>query len=585
MRVTIEVLKWATTGVYLGAAVVALRIRGRTANQPATWLAAAFGSLGVVLISGFFFPEPPYPGGWLWAAKALIAVLLVFPYLLLRFSSSLDSQAVRGDRLALWGTAALVVWTVGIPQFFAPAAARPWWSHAYTLALVALWFGISVAAARRLWRSGRGQAPVVARRLRMMSAGSGLVAVAILGALFAPDGGQGPEGVAVATQILSGGSGLMFLLAFTAPRWLRAFWRRADEQATRDAAGTCIRAASVAELCDALLPHVRSVVGGTAAILAGPDGRLLGRVGLDPAEAAGLCDTQGDEPDPSLLSVSFPRGRLVIVLNQQAPFAGAEETSLVRSFAGFADAALERLSLLERTDRMRAEFIAMLSHDMRAPLTAARGMIETLASEWDKLDDELRRELLTRASNNGIKLGAMIEQMLEHSQLEAGRVETMTERINLGRVVADMVEHLGTLLDGHRVVTDVSPNLFAIADRQAVERILTNLIVNAAKYSPAGTRIVVAAAQRESTVTLTVSDEGPGIAPEDRARVFDSFYRGKRTNGSSGLGLGLAIVRRLAELQDGRVEIAGTDRGSTFTVVLPGGSERFVERRHERAAG
>ncbi|HEX9695391.1 MAG TPA: ATP-binding protein [Actinomycetota bacterium] len=588
MRVVVETLRWITTFVYLGAAVVALRMRFRTrgANAPATWLAAAFGSLGLILISGFFLPKPPYSAGWLWGAKLLVVVLISFPYLLLRFSSSLGIGDRGPARVAAAATAMIAICTIGLPEFVAQDAAKPAWYGPFVVAFVVTWFAISIAAARRLWRAGRGQAPVVARRLRMMSVGSALIAAAVLGSLFSTGTAAQPQAARVVNSILSVGAGLMFLLAFTAPRWLRAYWRRAEEQATRDAAATCIRAGSVAELCDTLLPHLRRVLGGTGAVLAAPDGRVLGSVGLAPADAERIAAAAGDEePDPAVLSTAIRHGRLAVALSLRAPFAGAEEASLLASFGDFADAALERLSLLERGERMRAEFIAMLSHDMRAPLTAARGMIETLASEWDKLDGALRQQMLERASSNGVKLGAMIEQMLEHAQLDAGQVESLIERINVGRAVADVVGNLGVLIEGHRVVTDVNPNLHAIADARALERILGNLVVNAAKYSPAGTTITIAATGRGEMVAISVADEGPGIAPDDRARIFDSFYRGSRTNGQSGLGLGLAIVRRLAELQDGRVEIADRPFGSTFTVLLPGGADRVIARAADRVAG
>ncbi|HVL91503.1 MAG TPA: ATP-binding protein [Actinomycetota bacterium] len=575
MDVIVEVLRWTTTMVYLGAALVAFRMRRRSASAPATWLAAAFGSLGLILVWGLFAPEPPYSPGWLWSAKVAVAILATFPYALMRFALSVGPAATRISRTVLASVGALVVWTFLLPEFYAQEAPKPAWYTPYVVTFVAVWFVGIIVAGRLLWTGGRGQAPVVARRLRMMSIGAVLVASAVLGSLFAVGDARQPLEVRMVSSFLSGGSGLLFLLAFTAPRWLRAFWRRSDEQATRGAAASCIRAQSVGELCHTLLPHVQGVVGGTGAVLVSTDGNVLGSIGLTDADAKRIASSAGaGEHAASVLCIELEHGRLCVALNDRAPFAGDEETSLLHSFGGFADAALERLALLERTDRMRAEFIAMLSHDMRAPLTAARGMIETLASEWDELDVTLRRELLARASSNGIKLGAMIEQMLEHSQLEAGRIETLVERVNLGRAVADVVEHLGTLLDGHRVVTDVPPGLYAIADRQAVERILTNLVINAAKFAPAGTRITVAATRRGDTVTLDVSDEGPGIPPEDRSRVFDSFYRGSQTHGSAGLGLGLAIVRRLAELQNGSVEIMAREYGSTFVVVLPGGGER-----------
>ena len=568
LRLIAESLRWGTTLVYLGAAVAALRMRRRSANEPAKWLAAAFGSLGLILISGVFFPKPPYGPVALWGAKILVIVLLCFPYFLLRFATSLGLREGRVVRAALVGTIAVGVATLALPRFVAQGDPIPGWYRPYAFAFVGVWFFVCLAVARRLWAAGRGQAPIVRRRLRTMSVGSALIAIVMLGSLMVGSDNQRPTAALLMSRSLGSISGLMFFLAFAAPRWLRALWRRSEEPATRDAAATCIRAASVDDLCTALLPRVTEALGATGAMLLSAEGVVLGSFGLNPSSIERLSKAP-DGPDPSVLSAPLDRGRLVVALNPQAPFIGRDEEALLQTLGTFADVALERLSLLERTERMRAEFIAMLSHDMRAPLAAARGMIETLASEWDHLDNSLRNELLDRASRNGVKLGGLIEQLLEHSQLEAGSVVPSTEEVNVARLVDDVVGNLAVLLDKHRVVIEADNRLNVVADRQAAERIMTNLIVNAAKYASPGTMITISWRADGSQIAISVADEGIGIAPAERAQIFDSFYRGSRTNGRSGLGLGLAIVHRLAELQDGSVSVESGDRGSTFTVRLP----------------
>lgn len=567
MRLVVEALRWSTTVVYLGAAIAALRIARRSRDAAARWLAGAFGSLGVILIAGVFFPDPPHTGAFLLAAKALVVILLCFPYFLLRFADSLGVTGERTVKAALAGVVLLSMWTAALPRFVAQGDPIPAWYQPYLFSFMGLWFATSMAVTRRLWAAGRGTAPIIRKRLRTMAVGAALVALIMIGSVATGGNSRPADATLLINRVLGSLSGLMFFVAFAAPRWLRVIWRRGQEHTMYEAASTCIRAASVADLVSALLPRVTSTLGGTGAALTSPSGIVLGACGLSGEEAAALAAEAGDRP--GVLTADFERGRLIVALNPRSTFIGDDERNLLRSFGGFADLALERFSLLDRNERMRAEFVAMLSHDMRAPLAAARGMIETLATEWNHLDDGLRDDLLERASKNGIKLGGLIEQLLEHSQLEAGRVEPFTESVNVARVVADVTGNLAVLLAGHRVVTEADPRLNVIADRQAAERILTNLLMNAAKYSPDGTTIVVSARSDGDRIAVAVTDQGTGIAPEERERVFDSFYRGSRTNGRSGLGLGLAIVRRLVELHDGTVSIATSDRGSTFTVLLP----------------
>jgi signal transduction histidine kinase len=236
----------------------------------------------------------------------------------------------------------------------------------------------------------------------------------------------------------------------------------------------------------------------------------------------------------------------------------------------------ERLMVasLAELDGLKRDFIANVSHELRTPLTVIQGMGKTLAHRWTALDDETRTELLGRVNRNADVLAGTINTLLDFSQLEAGRLDTRLEPFDLGDLVRRSVDRLSTLFGPREISLAVEDGLVVNADPRLIERVIDNLVSNAAKHTPDHAHVTVSAAAVDSTgeARVAVSDDGPGIAPADLDHLGERFYRGsdvvaRRTRGA---GLGLAFARQVVELHGEELEIdSELGRGSTFAFRLP----------------
>lgn len=226
----------------------------------------------------------------------------------------------------------------------------------------------------------------------------------------------------------------------------------------------------------------------------------------------------------------------------------------------------ERLS---EQDRLKSELVATVSHEMRRPLTAVLGFAQTLRMRWDDLTPELRQELLSRVERNAEALEHMIGQVLDFSRLELGQFPLELRTIDLEPLVLRVVENLAHELADHEVRVRGAEGLSVKTEPYAFERVLGNLLSNAAKFSRPSGAIEVTAARYGEWLELSVRDEGDGVPKAARERIFDRFYRGSAS--VPGSGLGLAVVRELANLHGGSVRIDDPPqgRGAVFTVRLP----------------
>jgi PAS domain S-box-containing protein len=230
----------------------------------------------------------------------------------------------------------------------------------------------------------------------------------------------------------------------------------------------------------------------------------------------------------------------------------------------------DEMSRLREADRLKDQFLATVSHELRTPLTAVRGFGSVLRQQWRRLGDAERDQLLERIVANAASMETMIEQLLDFSRLQAGRVQVELEPLALDEVVTEMVDSLDLHLQDHDVVIETN-DLRVLGDRYAFGHVLRNLLTNAAKYSSAGTRIEVEAERLGDTVHLHVRDQGIGIAPEDQRRVFQSFFQSAPALADRrGTGVGLNVARRYAQLQSGGLDLESElGVGTTFTFTLP----------------
>ena len=228
---------------------------------------------------------------------------------------------------------------------------------------------------------------------------------------------------------------------------------------------------------------------------------------------------------------------------------------------------------LRQADRIKSEFLAAMSHDFRSPLTVVRGAVELLLGERPGSLTAAQRELAESAERNVRRLEDFTAQLLEMARLEEGQIALDKEEIDAIALVRDVVADHAILAKQKRqwISLDVDPDPpHVIADRSKMHQALANLIANAIRYAPQGTPILVAAHRKGDALRIEVRDHGPGIAAEDRQRIFDKFFRGHNADGTAGSGLGLAIARSLVTLHGGTLEYEeNPGGGSAFVTVLP----------------
>jgi len=229
---------------------------------------------------------------------------------------------------------------------------------------------------------------------------------------------------------------------------------------------------------------------------------------------------------------------------------------------------------LQKADRRKDEFLATLAHELRNPLAPLSAALEIMrASGTQNPVEERLRDMMERQVNHLVRL---VDDLLEVSRITRGMIQLKKERVDLATVFAHALETSQPLLEagGHTLTASFPPNLLWLdADPVRIAQVLSNLLNNAAKYMDRGGNIQVAAERRGDQAVVRISDEGIGIAPEHLPHVFDLFSQIDRSlnRSQSGLGIGLALVRRLVEMHGGRIEAhsEGLDKGSEFIVELP----------------
>jgi signal transduction histidine kinase len=258
--------------------------------------------------------------------------------------------------------------------------------------------------------------------------------------------------------------------------------------------------------------------------------------------------------------------------------------------------AIEDVTREREVDRLKSEFVSVVSHELRTPLTSILGYTELLlAREFEPAE---RKEFIHTVHKEADHLSSLVEDLLNVSRLDAGKIKLERWVMALPKLVRELVAQLNKELDveRHRLLLDVPDSLPPIyADRDRVRQILSNLLSNAIKYSPEGGEVVLHASvlhrtpasapplSHEPALLISVRDQGIGIPQHELTRIFERFYRvdNSNTRRIGGTGLGLAITRALVELHGGRIWVDSTPgEGSTFYVTLPIATEMLRTRNH-----
>jgi signal transduction histidine kinase len=221
---------------------------------------------------------------------------------------------------------------------------------------------------------------------------------------------------------------------------------------------------------------------------------------------------------------------------------------------------------LARLDSARKEFIANASHELRTPIFSLGGFVELL--DEDEPDPAVRAEFVNTMREQIARLTKLTADLLDLSKLDADVMEVSADEVDLGSVARAVTAEFAPIASrrGSEVAVDTAEGALAMADTDRVAQIIRILLDNALTHTPEGTSITITAQRRDGAASLVVADNGPGLAPHDRNRVFDRFYTGDRVSGS---GLGLAIARELATRMHGELGVESRRGRTRFELELP----------------
>ncbi|WP_265949374.1 DUF4118 domain-containing protein [Dechloromonas sp. A34] len=281
------------------------------------------------------------------------------------------------------------------------------------------------------------------------------------------------------------------------------------------------------------------------------------------------------------------RGVLAIRFAESSPEPSADTLSLLETVASLIAVAVERLHYVEvaqasevrmLTERLRSSILSALSHDLRTPLTAMVGLADSLFLVKPTLPPTAL-ETAQALHEQAARLAGLVGNLLDMARLNAGEVTLRRQWQPLEEVVGTSLKLLGSALAGHQVKVDLPAELPLLNfDAVLIERVLCNLLENAAKYSPPGGAIELRASQMADTVEVTVSDQGAGFPAQCGDDLFKMFVRGAGTSGLPGSGLGLAICKAIVEAHGGAISADNTPQGGgCVRFALPKGTAPLVE--------
>jgi signal transduction histidine kinase len=454
------------------------------------------------------------------------------------------------------------------------------------VAVLGLWAYCILEPIVTFWQSSRGRPAVEKARLRALSAGyAGLLLVVIVGTIA----GSVSAVLSLLLDILALAVVPVLYVAFFPPVWLRRIWRQPEEDEFRHALHDLLLYSPDREtLADRALGWAARLVGGESAFVVDDDGAVLAARGITKTDAAAMNDSAGllsstsEGPDPRVrgeavvvpLDLRHGRGVMVITSGRLSPMFGDDELSRLRQYATSITAGLDRVALnskIAALERAKTDFLNIASHELRGPMTVIKGYLTMLeAGAMGELSPKAQSVLPLLISKSD-EVNWMIEQMIEASRLEEGRLALKRRRADIIELTDNAIDSVRMMLDGHELKVDfpVEP-IEAEVDPDRFQIVVRNLLSNAAKYSAAGSDIDVDVRRDTDKAFVSVTDHGVGITPEDQGRLFSRFGRIETSAHVQGTGLGLWLSREIAIMHDGDLTVeSAPGSGSTFTLSVP----------------
>lgn len=289
--------------------------------------------------------------------------------------------------------------------------------------------------------------------------------------------------------------------------------------------------------------------------------------------------TGGQEETMPMTVQDRELGRILVVAGDGRPEMSADERGVLQTLASQMALAIdgtrlgseaEEARMEAETNRLRAALFSSVTHDLRTPLASITASVSTLLEDGSPLGGDQQRELLETIEQETGRLNRVIGNLMDLSRMRAGAVVPTKAPAAIDELIESVLARSGPLLEHHDIRLMLREDLPEVPlDVVLVDQALTNIIENAARFTPPGRRITIGAARWRDGVQVRIADRGPGIAREERDRVFEPFVRGE---GSTGTGLGLAIARAIVEAHGGTIRIGEEPGGGTAVVLeLPGG--------------
>jgi len=461
--------------VYIGLFLVALLNWRRRPGQASAWLVATFGVLAAVVVAGQFLPEDSADTATHWATKALLATLVLFPYFLYRFTTSLIKRIAWVNVVGTALTASVMIAAFVLPPFPPDGAPTPHWLDVYVAVLLVQWVFLSAVVAVRLWRAGKGQPTVARRRMRTLSLGAtGLALALVVGGEFS--GGGITE---VLVQLLVLAAAPLMLIGFAPPRIVRVMWRQREEAALRQAGLSLMEATTTTEVARTLLPHARKLVGAALAILEDSSGAIVARDGLDGETAPGLdepSDHQAIEAlNGAVVSVPLRTGRLVVVTSPLTPFFGEDELSELEALAAQADLALARNELLASQRRLasivESSEDAIISKTLDGTITSWNRAAERIYGY--RPDEAIGRPASILAPEERDDVPTILERIASGQSIEQYETIRRTkdgETIDVALTVSPIKDADGRVVGASTIARDVSERKRSEAERESARQ-------------------------------------------------------------------------------------------------------------------
>jgi signal transduction histidine kinase len=561
----VDTVEYVNVVVFGVLALAAIRLWQRGGGQPALWAALTFGAVGIVVLSGLVLPDEPSNDLEEVLLRVDIALLVLFPYLLYRFTTTFERAPGGLERFLAVMTLVLLVWTFSLPDIPEEGEPTSLGFRAYLIAFLFHWTALSVISAVRLWRAGRDQPSVALRRMRFLASACVLFTAALLLAGLSP--GE-DSALSLLIGLLATASGLAFLVGLAPPAFLRLLWRRPETERVQTAIAGLMGARTPEDVTDSVLPPMLSIVGARAIELRDVRGNVVGSFRTDAR----------DLEKAEALQVALPTGSLEVWTSRYAPFFGNEEFALLRTLGALAHLALDRARLfgqeqatrqaLEEADELKSSFVSLAAHELRTPVAVIHGVIETLDRRAGEISNDQQVDLEETLRAQTVRLKLLVEQLLDLSRLDARAVPIEPKRFAVRTRIVEIVR-MTAGDQAHLISVEAPAELEATVDPAAFDRILSNLVTNALRYGRPP--VIVYADQIDGRLQVAVEDRGEGVAPEFVPALFERFSRSDtaRPRGP-GTGLGLAIAQSYAEAHRGSVEYRQAQpHGARFEVVLP----------------